>query len=57
MLGRVPLFYFIIHFYAAHITADVLALLRYGRAAFGFMFYSHADLRRTARIISFRLWI
>jgi uncharacterized membrane protein len=30
VLGRVPLFYFVIHFYAAHAAAVVLAVFRYG---------------------------
>ena len=38
VLGRVPLFYFIAHFYAAHIAALLLAWLRYGRAVLGFVF-------------------
>jgi uncharacterized membrane protein len=39
VLGRVPLFYFVIHFYAAHAAAAIFAWLRYGRAAFAFMFH------------------
>jgi len=38
VFGRVPLFYFVLHFYAAHAAAVILALLRYGGAALGFMF-------------------
>jgi len=36
VFGRVPLFFFVIHFYAAHATAVVLAWLRYGRASLTF---------------------
>lgn len=36
--GQVPLFYFVAHFYVAHAAAAVLALLRYGRNALGFIF-------------------
>ena len=39
VFGRVPLFYFIAHFYAAHAAAILLAWLRYGRASFAFMFH------------------
>lgn len=38
VFGRVPLFYFVLHFYAAHAVAVILALFTYGRAALGFMF-------------------
>jgi uncharacterized membrane protein len=34
VFGRVPLFYFIVHFLVAHLLAIPLALVRYGRAAF-----------------------
>lgn len=37
VFGRVPLFYFVGHFFAAHLAAVVLALARYGSAAFSFM--------------------
>jgi uncharacterized membrane protein len=39
VLGRVPLFFFIAHFYAIHFLMDVLGLLRYGRIAFPFLFH------------------
>jgi uncharacterized membrane protein len=38
VLGRVPLFYFVLHFYAAHAAAVILALFRYGIGARSFMF-------------------
>ena len=34
VFGRVPLFYFIVHLYAAHFVALVLAFMRYGKAPF-----------------------
>ncbi len=34
VFGRVPLFYFIVHFFVAHLLAFPLALLRYGRVGF-----------------------
>lgn len=36
VFGRVPLFYFIVHFYAAHAIASVMAAIRYGRASLMF---------------------
>ena len=39
ILGRVPLFYFVLHFYLAHAVAVLLALLRYGSAALTFVFH------------------
>jgi uncharacterized membrane protein len=38
ILGRVPLFYFVVHFFAIHTLAAVMAWFRYGSAAFAFMF-------------------
>jgi len=35
--GRVPLFYFVTHFYAAHLAAALLAYARYGSPALQFM--------------------
>ena len=39
VFGRVPLFYFVLHFYAAHAAAVFLALVRYGRGALAFVFH------------------
>jgi uncharacterized membrane protein len=38
IIGRVPFFYFISHFYLGHIAALLLAIARYGTTAFGFLF-------------------
>jgi uncharacterized membrane protein len=38
VLGRVPLFYFVVHFYAAHIVGLMLAWFRYGNAVRSFLF-------------------
>jgi hypothetical protein len=38
VFGRVPLFYFVVHFYAAHLIADVLGALRYGGRSLAFLF-------------------
>jgi hypothetical protein len=33
VFGRVPLFYFVLHFFAAHLAAVLLGFVRYGAAA------------------------
>lgn len=38
VFGRVPLFYFVVHFFAAHAAMLLLSLVKYGPAALGFMF-------------------
>jgi uncharacterized membrane protein len=38
VFGRVPLFYFVVHFYAAHLLAIACAFLRYGAEASRFAF-------------------
>lgn len=38
IFGRVPLFYFILHFYLIHVLALLAAWLHYGAAAFSFIF-------------------
>ena len=38
VFGRVPLFYFILHFYAAHLLAVVCSWIRYGASATRFVF-------------------
>jgi uncharacterized membrane protein len=38
VFGRVPLFYFILHFYAIHALVVMMAWFRYGRSAFSFIF-------------------
>jgi uncharacterized membrane protein len=37
VFGRVPLFYFVLHFLAAHLASFVLAVVTYGSSAFTFM--------------------
>ncbi|MBK8006668.1 MAG: DUF1624 domain-containing protein [Gemmatimonadetes bacterium] len=38
IFGRVPLFYFVVHFALAHLAAVLLGLARYGNAAWGWAF-------------------
>ena len=35
VIGRVPLFYYVVHFWAIHLLASLLAWLRYGNASLG----------------------
>lgn len=37
VFGRVPLFYFVLHFFLAHVAIVLLAVATYGSAAMGFM--------------------
>jgi len=39
VFGRVPLFYFVLHFYLAHLAAVLLAFARYGGSAWTFVFH------------------
>ena len=39
VFGRVPLFYFVLHFYAAHLSAVALSLATYGWKAWDFAFH------------------
>jgi uncharacterized membrane protein len=39
VFGRVPLFYFVLHFYLAHLAAVLLAFARYGGSARAFAFH------------------
>jgi len=39
VFGRVPLFYFVLHFFAAHLLACLFALARYGSPALRFIFH------------------
>src|SRR5205085_1207159 len=38
VFGRVPLFYFVLHFFAAHVSIVLLSLMRHGGEAMTFMF-------------------
>ena len=38
VFGRVPLFYFVLHFFLAHAVAVVMAVFTHGSAAWSFMF-------------------
>jgi uncharacterized membrane protein len=38
VIGRVPLFYFLLHFFVAHALASLFAWFRYGSASFAYLF-------------------
>jgi uncharacterized membrane protein len=39
VFGRVPLFYFVLHFYAIHILLGIMSYIRYGSRTFSFIFH------------------
>ena len=52
VFGRVPLFYFVVHFFLAHALAVAMAILTYGGPAWTFMWQPYprwADQRRAFR--------
>jgi uncharacterized membrane protein len=40
VFGRVPLFYFVLHFYAIHLLLVVMSYIRYGSRTFSFIFHA-----------------
>jgi uncharacterized membrane protein len=44
VLGKVPLFYYVLHFYLAHLIVTIMALGRYGSAAFDFLFLPYPSM-------------
>ena len=38
VIGRVPLFYYVLHFWLLHVVASALAWMRYGSASFAYFF-------------------
>ena len=61
VFGRVPLFYFVIHFYLAHLAAVVLALVKYGASAWGFVFHPVPSMGGPVKLFppdfGFDLWV
>lgn len=39
IIGRVPLFYYVVHFWLIHVLASAAAWLRYGEASFAWLFH------------------
>ena len=61
VFGRVPLFYFVAHFYAAHLAAVALAATRYGADVLGFMFHPVPSMGGPAPLFpagfGYELWV
>jgi uncharacterized membrane protein len=61
VFGRVPLFYFVLHFYAAHVVTVLLAFARYGSAAWNFVFQQVPSMGGPARLyptpFGYDLWV
>ncbi len=61
VFGRVPLFYFGLHFYAAHAVAVILALIQYGRGALEFVFHPLPSIGGSAELFppgfGYDLWV
>ncbi len=61
IFGRVPWFYFIVHFFAAHLAAIVLAWFRYGGSALAFVFYRVPSMGGPAQLFpadfGYSLWV
>ncbi len=61
VLGRVPLFFFVTHFFAIHLVEVVMALIRYGRAAIPLMFVPPPSLGGSAELFpkdfGYPLWV
>jgi uncharacterized membrane protein len=61
VFGRVPLFYFVLHFYAAHAAAVLLAFTRYGGATLDFAFHPVPSMGGPATLyppaFGYDLWV
>jgi uncharacterized membrane protein len=61
VFGRVPFFYFVLHFYAIHVLAVIMAWLRYGTHAFAFIFNLMPSMDGPAQLypanFGYRLWV
>lgn len=60
-LGRTPLFYYLTHFFIAHLIATLLALATYGSRAFGFVFGPYPSMGGARAAFppgfGFELWV
>ena len=61
IFGRVPLFYFVLHFYAIHAILVIMSWMRYGSNAFGFIFHTVPSLGGPREIyptdFGYPLWV
>jgi uncharacterized membrane protein len=61
VFGRVPLFYFILHFYAIHILLVIMSDIRYGSGTFSFIFNATPAMGGPSEVyppdFGYRLWV
>jgi uncharacterized membrane protein len=61
VIGRVPLFYYVIHFWIAHLVASGLAWAQYGAASFAFLFMPLPSMGGPAKLFppdfGYPLWV
>lgn len=61
IFGRVPLFYFVLHFYAIHAILVIMSWMRYGSSAFSFIFHTVPSLGGPREIypadFGYPLWV
>jgi uncharacterized membrane protein len=61
VFGRVPLFYFVLHFYAIHSLTVLFAWLRYGNTAFTFIFNPPPSMGGSKQLVpadfGYSLWV
>jgi len=61
VFGRVPLFYFVLHFFAAHLAIVLMSFARYGSAAWQFMFQPVPSMGGPAKLFpadfGYDLWV
>jgi uncharacterized membrane protein len=61
LFGRVPFFYYVVHFWVAHILAAIFAWVRYGSAARAFLFAPLPSMGGPSRLFppdfGYSLWV
>jgi hypothetical protein len=50
VIGRVPLFYYVLHFWLIHVVASALAFVSYGRASLAWLFMPLPSMGGPARL-------
>jgi hypothetical protein len=61
VIGRVPLFFYVVHFWLIHIVASAMALVRYGAASFDFLLMPLPSMGGPAKLFppefGYPLWV